>query len=82
MVVNLSETLRLLDKYSSVPRPEEHIDNPEDYADNQDARQHDPRLRPPIRPEELLVDLETGMKNYIANERGNCMYPSPWHFEL
>lgn len=29
-----------------VYRPEEHIDNPKDYADNQDARQFDPRLRP------------------------------------
>lgn len=52
-------------------RPEEHIDNPEDYADNIDARQYDQRLRPPVRPEELAVDPATGMKNYIANERGD-----------
>ena len=30
-------------------RPEEHIDNPEDYADNIDARQYDQRLRGPVR---------------------------------
>ncbi|KAL8676098.1 MAG: hypothetical protein Q9186_007352 [Xanthomendoza sp. 1 TL-2023] len=51
-----------------VYRPEEHIDNPKDYADNADARQYDPRLRPPIQPIELQVDPNTGMKNYIANE--------------
>jgi hypothetical protein len=54
-----------------VYRPEEHIDNPRDYADNQDARVFDQRLRPPVRPIELEVDPETGMKNYIANERGD-----------
>lgn len=52
-----------------VYRPEEHIDNPKDYADNVDAREFDQRLRPPIQPIELQVDPETGMKNYIANER-------------
>ena len=51
-----------------VYRPEEHIDNPKDYADNDDARKYDPRLRPPIQPIELQVDPNTGMKNYIANE--------------
>lgn len=51
-----------------VYRPEEHIDNPKDYADNQDARQYDPRLRPPVQPIELQVDPNTGMKNYIATE--------------
>ncbi|KAI4229501.1 MAG: hypothetical protein L6R36_000765 [Xanthoria steineri] len=50
-----------------VYRPEEHIDNPKDYADNADARQYDPRLRPPVQPIELQVDPNTGMKNYIAN---------------
>ncbi|KAK7193398.1 hypothetical protein DPSP01_013590 [Paraphaeosphaeria sporulosa] len=54
-----------------VYRPEEHIDNPKDYADNQDARKFDPRLRGPVTDIELAVDPETGMKNYIANERGN-----------
>jgi hypothetical protein len=45
--------------------------NPKDYADNQDARQFDKRLRPPIRQVELDIDPNTGMKNYIANERGD-----------
>ncbi|CEJ58297.1 Putative Hch [Penicillium brasilianum] len=54
-----------------VYRPEEHIDNPKDYADNEDARQFDKRLRGPIRQVELDIDPETGMKNYIANERGD-----------
>ncbi|KAB8342821.1 hypothetical protein FH972_022419 [Carpinus fangiana] len=58
------------DERLGVYRPEEHIDNPEDYADNVDARQFDPRLRGPIQKEELEVDPQTGMKNYIANERG------------
>jgi hypothetical protein len=54
-----------------VYRPEEHIDNPKDYADNVDARQYDPRLRGPVDPIELQVDTRTGMKNYIANDNGN-----------
>ncbi|OJI99125.1 hypothetical protein ASPVEDRAFT_123800 [Aspergillus versicolor CBS 583.65] len=54
-----------------VYRPEEHIDNPKDYADNDDARKFDERLRGPIRPVELDIDPDTGMKNYIANERGD-----------
>ncbi|KAF1814317.1 heterokaryon incompatibility Het-C [Eremomyces bilateralis CBS 781.70] len=53
-----------------VYRAEEHIDNPRDYADNQDARQYDQRLRGPVHPQELAVDPNTGMKNYIANESG------------
>ncbi|KAF2761801.1 Het-C-domain-containing protein [Pseudovirgaria hyperparasitica] len=53
-----------------VYRPEEHIDNPKDYADNVDARQYDQRLRGPVSPQELAVDPHTGMKNYIANEQG------------
>lgn len=53
-----------------VYRPEEHIDNPKDYADNEDARKYDPRLRGPIQKEELMIDPATGMKNYIANDRG------------
>ncbi|KDQ09037.1 hypothetical protein BOTBODRAFT_537784 [Botryobasidium botryosum FD-172 SS1] len=51
--------------------PTEHIDNPKGYADNKDARQYHPKLRPPVDPRELEVDLQTGMKNYIANERGH-----------
>jgi hypothetical protein len=53
-----------------VYRPEEHIDNPKDYADNVDARKFDPRLRGPVSEAELAIDPQTGMKNYIANERG------------
>ena len=51
-------------------RPEEHIDNPKDYADNVDARTFDQRLRGPVMPIELAIDPQTGMKNYIANETG------------
>lgn len=51
-----------------VYRPEEHIDNPKDYAENTDARKYDERLRPPVQPVELEIDSRTGMKNYIANE--------------
>lgn len=47
--------------------PTEHIDNPKGYADGQDPRQFDPRLRPPVDPQELQIDPQTGMKNYIAN---------------
>ncbi|KAI5467439.1 heterokaryon incompatibility protein Het-C-domain-containing protein [Mariannaea sp. PMI_226] len=55
-------------------RPEEHIDNPKDYAENEDARRYDRRLRGPVdERRELSVDPETGMKNYIANERANIM---------
>lgn len=55
-------------------RPEEHIDNPKNYADNEDARQYDRRLRGPVDEEvELAIDPETGMKNYIANERAGIM---------
>ncbi|KAI9728175.1 MAG: hypothetical protein M1828_004636 [Chrysothrix sp. TS-e1954] len=53
-----------------VYRPEEHIDHPAGYADGADARQYDSRLRPPVEPREIEVDTETGMNNYIANERG------------
>ncbi|TPX17255.1 uncharacterized protein E0L32_003373 [Thyridium curvatum] len=55
-------------------RPEHHIDNPLGYAENQDARQYDRRLRGPVdEGVELAIDPETGMKNYIANERVNIM---------
>ncbi|KAL2062784.1 hypothetical protein VTL71DRAFT_5856 [Oculimacula yallundae] len=54
-------------------RPEEHIDNPKDYADNEDARQYDQRLRAPVNEEqELKVDPETGLKVYIASENAGC----------
>lgn len=46
------------------------VDNPKDYADNEDARRYDPRLRGPVdEATELSIDTQTGMKNYIANER-------------
>lgn len=55
-------------------RPEEHIDNPKNYADNEDARRYDRRLRGPVDEEvELGIDRETGMKNYIANEQVGIM---------
>jgi hypothetical protein len=54
-----------------VYRPEHHIDNPLGYADGMDARKFDPRLRGPVDPRELEIDLRTGMKNYISNEQGN-----------
>ena len=50
-------------------RPEEHIDNPKDYADNIDARQYDRRLRGPVdERRELSIDERTGLKHYIATE--------------
>ncbi|EKM58089.1 uncharacterized protein PHACADRAFT_171323 [Phanerochaete carnosa HHB-10118-sp] len=49
--------------------PTEHIDNPKGYPE--DAQRYDPRLRPPVNPQELEVDSRTGMKNYIANEQGS-----------
>ncbi|KAI5288826.1 hypothetical protein KEM54_004815 [Ascosphaera aggregata] len=52
-------------------RPEEHIDNPKGYADGEDARKYDVRLRPAVRDIELQIDTRTGMKNYIANEDGD-----------
>lgn len=45
--------------------------NPKDYNDNEDARKYDPRLRAPVRDIELQIDPETGMKNYIANGKGD-----------
>ncbi|TGO44030.1 hypothetical protein BOTNAR_0995g00020 [Botryotinia narcissicola] len=55
-------------------RPEDHIDNPKDYADNLDASEYDPRLRRPVDEEvELAIDPRTGMKNYIANEHVGIM---------
>ncbi|KAL9030679.1 MAG: hypothetical protein Q9196_001224 [Gyalolechia fulgens] len=50
-------------------RPEEHIDNPKDYADNIDAREYDRRLRGPVdERRELSINPNTGLKNYIASE--------------
>jgi len=54
-------------------RPEEHIDNPKDYADNEDARKYDQRLRAPVNEGlELKVNPETGLKTYIASEGAGC----------
>lgn len=57
--------------YAGCPRLLIRPSNPKDYADNEDARQYDKRLRPPVRQIELDIDPDTGMKNYIANERGD-----------
>ena len=58
-------------------RPEDHIDNPKNYADNEDATQYDHRLRGRVDERvELAVDEETGMKNYIANDRVGIMTSS------
>lgn len=54
-------------------RPEDHIDNPKGYAEGEDARDYDPRLRGPIEPIELDIDERTGMKNYVANEQVGIM---------
>lgn len=45
-------------------------DNPRGYGDGEDPRKYDPRLRGPVSEEELAIDPETGMANYIANEKG------------
>lgn len=46
-----------------------HSSNPKDYADNQDARQYDRRLRGPVdERRELAINPQTGLKNYIASE--------------
>ncbi|TQV96274.1 NIMA-interacting protein TinC [Cordyceps javanica] len=55
-------------------RPEDHIDNPKDYADNVDARDYYDRLRGPVDERaELSVDERNGMKKYIASESDNIM---------
>ncbi|KAL2134053.1 hypothetical protein VTI74DRAFT_1109 [Chaetomium olivicolor] len=65
-----TEEFEVTEERLGVYRPEEHIDNPLGYADGQDARKYDPRLRGPVDPRELEIDPRTGMKNYIANENG------------
>ncbi|KAL1837160.1 hypothetical protein VTJ49DRAFT_4190 [Mycothermus thermophilus] len=65
-----TEEFEVTEERLGVYRPEEHIDNPLGYADNEDARKYDPRLRGPVDPRELEIDPRTGMKNYIANESG------------
>lgn len=55
-------------------RPEEHIDNPKGYGEGVDPRDYHAALRGPVDEEtELSIDPETGMKNYIANERAGIM---------
>jgi hypothetical protein len=63
-------------------RPEDHIDNPKDYADNLDATQYDRRLRGPVNERvELAIDPRTGLKNYIANEQvGRSICAHPWKY--
>ncbi|OLL25255.1 hypothetical protein NEOLI_000831 [Neolecta irregularis DAH-3] len=51
-------------------RPEEHIDNPKGYGEDEDPKALDKRLRGSVDPEEYAVDPRTGMNNYIANEDG------------
>ncbi|XMA15753.1 hypothetical protein WAI453_008544 [Rhynchosporium graminicola] len=65
-----TEEFEVTEERLGVYRPEEHIDNPKDYADNKDAREYDQRLRGPVQPRELEIDSNSGMKNYIANESG------------
>ncbi|KAK6819473.1 Het-C-domain-containing protein, partial [Apiospora arundinis] len=51
-------------------RPEEHIDNPKGYGGGDDPKRYWHGLRGPIDEDrELAIDPETGMINYIANER-------------
>ncbi|KAJ5312921.1 hypothetical protein PENANT_c018G06600 [Penicillium antarcticum] len=50
-------------------QPTEHIDNPLGYAEGEDARSYDRRLRGPIdESRELSIDPRNGLKNYIATE--------------
>ncbi|CDR99817.1 hypothetical protein [Sporisorium scitamineum] len=61
---------QVTDERLGVYLPEEHLDNPKGYADGKDARKYDPRLREPVKPQELEIDPRSGMKNYLANETG------------
>lgn len=63
-----TEEFEVTSERLGVYRPEEHIDNPKNYADDKDAREYDQRLRPPVQQFELDIDPRTGMKNYIAND--------------
>lgn len=65
-----TEEFEVTSEKLGVYRAEEHIDNPKGYGEGLDPRQYDKRLRGPVNPDELLIDPQTGMKNYIANERG------------
>lgn len=60
MSTNPSQQLKIALRYLS---------NPKDYADNEDARQYDRRLRGPVdERRELSINPQTGLKNYIASE--------------
>ncbi|KAG8965532.1 hypothetical protein FRC03_000442, partial [Tulasnella sp. 419] len=49
--------------------PVEHIDNPKGYAQVEgDARRYHPKLRPPVEDRELEIDINNGMKKYIASD--------------
>ncbi|TLS26741.1 hypothetical protein PpBr36_04173 [Pyricularia pennisetigena] len=51
-------------------RPEEHIDSPKGYGSGENPKQYWEGLRGPVdEHRELSVDPDSGMKNYIANER-------------
>lgn len=51
-------------------QPTEHIDNPLGYAEGEDARRYDSRLRGPVDEErELSVDPRTGA--YLGGVKGN-----------
>lgn len=65
-----TEEFEVTEERLGVYRAEEHIDNPLGYADGEDARKYDPRLRGPVERVETEIDSRTGMKNYIANETG------------
>lgn len=65
-----TEEFEVTSEKLGVYRAEEHIDNPKGYGEGLDPRDYDKRLRGPVEPEELLIDPQTGMKNYIANEQG------------
>jgi hypothetical protein len=65
-----TEEFEVTEERLGVYRAEEHIDNPLGYGDGADARKFDPRLRGPVDPKEVEIDMRTGMKNYIANEDG------------
>ncbi|KAI0885037.1 heterokaryon incompatibility Het-C [Annulohypoxylon maeteangense] len=66
-----TEEFEVTEERLGVYRPEEHIDNPLGYADGDDARTFDKRLRGPVSPIETEIDTRTGMKNYISNEHGS-----------
>lgn len=48
-------------------RPEEHIDNPKGYEGGSGLPPYD-QLRLQVSPEELAIEPQTGLKNYIRNE--------------